>query len=55
MYYKIGKKTTKMTEEKFKEYINKENLNALYVYDGLIYFNDDKGVTKAKIDKTQEE
>ena len=54
MYYKIGKKTTKMTEEKFKEYINKENLHALYVYDGLIYFVDDKGTLKAKLDKIQE-
>lgn len=54
MYYKIGKKTTKMTEEKFKEYIEKEDLHALYIHNGLIYFNDANGVTKAKIDATQE-
>lgn len=53
MFYKIGKKTTKMTEEKFKEYIEKEDLHALYV-NNVIYFNDKNGVTKAKIDATQE-
>lgn len=56
MFYKVGKKrTTKMTEEKFREYIEKENLHALYVHSGLIYFNDANGETKAKLDNMQEE
>lgn len=54
MYYKIGKKTTKMTEEKFNEYIQKENLIGRYIHSGLIYFVDNKGTIKAKIDKTEE-
>lgn len=54
MFYKVGKKTTKMTEEKFKDFVSKENLRANFVHCGLIYFYDNKGTIKAKIDKTQE-
>ena len=54
MFYKVGKKTTKMTEEKFKDYLDKENLVARYIHSGLIYFVDDKGTIKAKLDKTEE-
>lgn len=54
MYYKVGKKTTKMSEEKFSEYISKENLRANLIHRGLIYFVDHSGTIKAKIDKTQE-
>ena len=54
MFYKVGKKTTKMTEEKFKDYVKKENLNARFIHCGLIYFVDNTGSIKAKIDQTQE-
>lgn len=55
MFYKVGKKITKMTEEKFNEYVTKENLNPCFIHSGLLYFIDSKGTIKAKIDKTQED
>lgn len=54
MFYKVGKKTTKMTEKKFREYVEKETLTGTLVYNGLIVFKDNNGTIKAKIDMTEE-
>lgn len=54
MFYKIGKKTTKVSEDKFREYISKENLIGKYIHSGLIYFVDDEGTIKAKLDNMEE-
>ena len=55
MFYKVGKKTTKVSETKFREYVEKENLTGTIIYNGLVVFKDNNGNIKAKIDKTQEE
>ena len=54
MFYKVGKKITKMEKEKFLAYVNKEKLHPDYITNGLVFYRNDKGDIKAKISVKEE-
>ena len=54
MFYKVGKKTTKMEKEKFLAYVKKEKLHPDYITSGLVYYRNNDGDIKAKISVKEE-
>ena len=54
MFYKVGKKVTKMEKEKFLAYVKKEQLQPDYITNGLVYYRNDNGDIKAKISVKEE-